>query len=183
MSKTLTNTAAWPPTGWTSLGGIKKLQGQSLVKDPDIARVRGLSYKIISDPLHVMGQSYYIHRLSVDAWEYTIQNDSTEFPVLSLKIMDRFDPQIPEEYYVSEIKCMACNVDLNERSVRRALQLSRFLTRQVDKGYVPDTDKALRMYRLHPVQLYVHSEIEKTARGWPFTVDNGIYGTSADKKS
>lgn len=143
-----------------------------MMKDANSARVRGLSFKITSDPLFVMGQSYHVHRLCIDAWEYTIQNDSMEFPVLSMRIADRFDANIPEEFFVSDIKALSCPVDLTEKSVRRSLQLARFLVRQIQKGFVPDTDKSLRMYRLHPVQFQIGGEMAKSvARSWTLPFD------------
>ena len=167
MSKTLNEGESWSPEGWDYLGGIKR-QAQSLIKDPDSARVRGLSYKILSDPIYIRGKTYKTHKISIDAWEYTIHNDSREFPVLSVKILDRFDPSLPEEFFVSDIKAMACSVSLNEKTARRVLRLTRFLLGQVAKGNVPDTQRSLRMYRLHPVNLRVQQEIEKTVGSFSF---------------
>ncbi len=169
MRKTLNKDGVWPPNGWTSLGGVKKLSGQSLVKDPQTARMRGMIYRIVSDPIQSPGENFYIHRVRVDGWEYTIQNDSSEFPILSFSVMDRFDENIPEEYYVSSIKMMSCPVELSEKTVSRTISLFRFLVRQIDNGTVPDIDRVMRVYRLHPLQLYMRDKIKKTARSWPFS--------------
>lgn len=169
MRMILDKEGVWPPRGWTSLGGVKQLSGQSLAKDIDTARVRGLVYRIVSDPIQTTDEHFYIHRVRIDGWEYTIQNDSSEFPILSFSLMDRFDDNIPEEYYVSAIKTMSCPVELSERTVRRTMSLFRFLIRQIDNGVVPDVDRVMRMYRLHPLQLYLQNKIKKTARKWPFS--------------
>lgn len=169
MRKTLVKEGVWPPTGWTSLGGIQKLSGQSLVKDMHTARVRGLVYRIASDPIQSIDDPFYIHRVRVDGWEYTIQNDSSEYPILSFSVMDRFDQNIPEEYYISSIRSMSCPVEQTEKTVQRTINLFRFLVRQIDGGTVPDIDRIMRMYRLHPLQLYLKNRIKKTARRWPFS--------------
>ena len=152
----------WPPKGWQTFAHLKKRKSQSILKDPDSARVVGLNYKIISDPLTVMGRSYYTHRITFTAWEYSIRSDSNEIPFLSVCLMDRFDDQIAEEYFISEVKSYSCHVPLFERSARRTIQLSKFLIGQIDKGHVPNYDKLLRMYRLHPNNLTVEREVKRS---------------------
>jgi hypothetical protein len=170
MSNDFEHEETWPPLGWDSLLKHKKRTGQSLTKDANTAKVRGLTYKITSDPLHIKDRSFYIHHVRINAWEYTIQNDSNEFPVLRLKIMDRFDENIPEIFYISGIKAMSCPVILNERSARRTVQLMRFLLAQIERGYVPDIDRSMRMYRLHPLQLHAQREADKVVENWPVNV-------------
>lgn len=171
MRKILNGENVWPPKGWTSLGRIKHPAGQSLEKDEQSARVRGLIYRIVSDPIHARapGDYIYIHHVRIDGWEYTIRNDSSEYPVLSFNMMDRFDPKIPEEYYVSSIRALAYPVGLSENTVCRTINLFRFLVHQIDKGKVPDIDRAMRMYRLHPLQLHTQDKTKKAALGWPLS--------------
>lgn len=170
MSIDFQNDSLWPPAGWASLNKFIKRTGQSLTKDPNTAKVRGLTYKIASDPLHIKDKSFHIHHILITSWEYTIQNDSNEFPVLRLKIMDRFDDAIPEVFYISGIKAMSCPVIMSERSASRSLQLMRFLLTQIDKGFVPDIDRSMRMYRLHPLQLHAQREADKVVENWPVNV-------------
>ena len=167
--------------GLDIIGGIKKRNGQSLTKDPQTARVRGLSYRIGSDPLSINDKRFYIHRIRIDGWEYTIQNDSHEYPILSFKIMDRFDQSIPEEYYVSDIKTLSSSVVLTERAVCRALQLFRFFTRQIDRGHVPDIEKALRIYKLHPLQLNIVERNIDMRRNHIFTLPDLKVNVAKDK--
>lgn len=164
---TLEDEHAWPPRGWPALKRFKRHNGQSLIKDPQTARVRGLNYTISSDRLHVPGGDLYIHHICVGGWEYTIQNDSDEFSVLSLDIMDRLDDTLPELYYMSNVKALSQSVVLDERSAGRTLNLLKTILYQVNNGLVPDIDHMMRLYRLHPIQLDLGHALKKTAEKWP----------------
>lgn len=145
-----TGTFCWPPRGWKQLGNISKPLGQSLVKDIKSARIFGLSYHITSESIfdrHVRLNRYHV---SIDGWEYSILNESTEYPVLSFTLADRTDLLKPREQFISDIRVGARTVPGGMASARRAVTAAIFLIRQIELGQVPDAQRVLRMYHLIP---------------------------------
>ncbi len=145
----------WPPSGWTQLGGIPGASGQSLVKDIARARIYGLQYKIESTPLFRADTRFYRHDLRIDGWEYSILNESTEYPVLSFSLYDRFDAGLPNACYIDDIRACTVPVSHTRLNAARAVGAALFLIRHIVGGRVPDVNRVLRTYKLHPGQPFL----------------------------
>lgn len=138
----------WPPRGWKQLGNISRPEGQAIAKDIKTARIYGLSYTIRTDRIFDGRQDVNHYAVSLDAWEYSILNESTEYPVLSFDLSDRLDLLKPREHYVSGIKVLARPVKGDRTIARRAMTAAVFLIRQIELGLVPDVERVLSIYRL-----------------------------------
>lgn len=144
---------SWPPRGWEQLGSIEKTSGQAVIKDPASARVAGLTYNIEPLPVYQKNnQRTLIYSLQIDGWEYNIHNESREFPVLSFIFQARPDKSLPKNFYMSDIKTKSRPVIITERSAHRSMMAALFMMKQIINGRVPDTNRILRLYKIHPTQ-------------------------------
>lgn len=144
---------SWPPRGWEQLRHIEYTTGQSVTKDPALALVTGLSYNIEPIPFF-KGKKVktIVYSIDIGGWEYTIHNDSREYPILSFLLQERPDRSAPKDFYISSLKSMSQTIRITERSVHRGLMAANFLIKQINGGKVPDTEKILRLYKIHPAQ-------------------------------
>ena|SRR5688572_8473197 len=149
MSKIEKALAFWPPRGWKQLGGITEFSGQAIAKDIRTARIFGLSYNISSEVLYKGKNPLNRYTISIEGWEYSILNESNEYPVLSFNVLDRNDLLRPKDQFVSDIKVMSRPVTGSQAS-RRAVTAGLFLIKQIMAGQVPDAERVLRIYRLFP---------------------------------
>lgn len=152
MGKTKTIDVLWPPAGWPQFASVKLPSGQSVAKNIGRSRIFGLQYTIDSVPLFQGDTRYFRHDIRIDGWEYSILNESIEYPVISFSIMDRFDPSLPLECFVSEIRSYDSFIPHTRRSASRAVSAALFMIRQIAEGQVPDVNRVLRIYKLHPNQ-------------------------------
>ena len=144
---------SWPPRGWDQLRHIKASEGQSVIKDPASARVYGLSYMI--EPLpYSLGKKINkaIYLIEIEGWEYNIHNDSREYPILSFILQERPDDDAPKDFYISALKAMSLQLRVTERSAHRAFMAANFLMKQIANNQVPDAERILRLYKIHPLQ-------------------------------
>lgn len=148
----------WPPSGWSQFASIEASSGQAVAKDIGKARIYGLQYLIESMPLFKNDTKLFRHDISIFGWEYSIQNESTEYPVLTFSLMDRFDPALPREYFVTDIRSYDTLVPHTRRSATRAVSAALFFIRQITGGGVPDVNRALRSYKLHPAQNFLYRD-------------------------
>lgn len=148
----------WPPIGWRPFAGVKASSGQSIAKDIFRARIFGLQYSIESVPLFKMETRLFRHDIMVGGWEYSILNDSREYPVLSFSLYDRFDDELDKECFVSDIRSYDTPIAHTRRSVNRAVSAALFMIRQVSEGNVPDVNRVLRAYKLHPNQAFIYRD-------------------------
>ncbi len=148
MSTTSHHTTSWPPKGWPQFKAISRKAAQALTKDLKTARIYGLSYKIQSMPLYHLDGKYSAHTIDISGWEYTIQNDSQEYPVLSFKILDQHDSGQALTEHISNIKVFARPVEVSAQTAKRAILAGLFLMKQINGGFVPDPVRVLRVYRL-----------------------------------
>lgn len=148
MSTTLTKSESWPPKGWSQFKTIVKKSNQALVKDLKTARIYGLSYRIQSLPLYNLDGKYFAHDVDISGWEYTIQNDSQEYPVLSFKMLDRHDVSQTHVDHISNIKIFARPLETVPQISKRTVLAALFLMKQISSGFVPDPVRVLRVYRL-----------------------------------
>ena len=152
----LESSPVWPPKGWAQFAKVKSSTGQSLSKDIGRARIIGLQYKIDTVPLFKGCTKFLNHNITIDGWEYSILNESIEYPVLSFSLMDRFDDTMPAEYFITDIKVYATPVPHTKRSAMRAVTTALFLMDQIGLGQVPAVDHVLKSNRLHPSQLSLY---------------------------
>jgi len=146
----------WPPAGWSQFAAIESSSAQAVAKDIGKARIYGLQYFIESMPLFKNDTKLFRHDISIFGWEYSILNESTEYPVLSFSLMDRFDMALPRECFVSDIRVYDTALPHTRRSAARAVSAALFFMRQVAAGSVPDINRVLRIYKLHPSQAFLY---------------------------
>jgi len=161
MGKLKGTGVSWPPVDWKQFSNISKASDQAISKDISAGKVIGISYAIDSHPLYELEkgqQTYYAHHIHIDGWEYQIQTDSIEHQILSFTLLDRHDVKMPKETYISKIKSMGGAVVSNERSARRAVTAAVFLIKQINAGQVPDAERVLKIYKLHPSQSRIYEQ-------------------------
>lgn len=146
----------WPPKGWNQFSVIKSCAGQAIGKDIGKARIYGLHYSIESSPVLKDNRKIFNHHIVLTGWEYSILNESIEYPVLSFSLMDRFAPDLPIEHFLSDIRTYDSLIPTTKRSGARALRAALFLMKQVADGMVPDVNRVLRTYKLHPTQAFLY---------------------------
>ena len=151
MSSNNTLGAFWPPRGWDRLSFLKKLSGQALHKDIVHATITGLYYKIDPVPVYLQNNKRsYVYRVNIEGWDYSIQNDSREYHVLSFDMSERFNKSLSKDYFISNIKTQSHSFALNQRSASRAYMAAVIMMRQIDNGQVPDYERILRLHKIHP---------------------------------
>lgn len=144
---------SWPPLGWEQLRAIKTSSAQAILKDPASARVLGLTYNIEPLPLYLKSKErVFVYDIQIEGWEYNIQNESREFPVLSFTLRSRPNGKSPKNYYISNIKVKARPLTLTERSAHRAYMAALFMMKQIISSQVPDSERILKFYKIHPTQ-------------------------------
>lgn len=146
----------WPPAGWDQSGTVRTSAGQAVAKDIAKARIYGLHYCIESVPLFKNDTKFFRYDVQIEGWEYSILNESLEYPVLSFSLMDRFDSSLPRECFVTDICSYSSLIPHTRRSASRAVSAALFFIRQVASGSVPDVNRALRIYKLHPAQAFLY---------------------------
>ncbi len=147
----------WPPAGWNQFRSIQYSSGQALAKDIGKARIFGLQFRIDSVPLFKNETKLFRHDIVIDGWEYSILNESIEYPVLSFSIMDKFDMALPRECFIADIRSYDTHVPHTRRSANRAVSAALFIMKQIENGNVPDINRVLRIYKLHPNQVPIYS--------------------------
>lgn len=140
----------WPPRGWRQLGCINQSSGQALAKDIRTAKIFGLAFQIESEPLYQFESRFYRHKIFIDGWQYSILNESSEYPVLSFTLTDRYDIRQPRDAFVSDIRVMAKPFENRPVIVQRAVMAAQLLIKQIQLGQVPDHERILSVYHLHP---------------------------------
>ena len=148
----------WPPVGWSQFASVHASAAQSVAKDISKARIYGLHYRIDSVPLFKNETKLFRHDIQIDGWEYSILNESIEYPVLSFSLMDRFDLTLPRECFVNDIRSYSTAIPHTRRSVNRAVSAALFFIRQIGLASVPDVNRVLRIYKLHPTQAFLYRD-------------------------
>lgn len=164
----------WPPVGWTQFSQVTSSSGRSVAKDIPKAKIFGLNYSIESVPLFKMDTKLMRHDISIDGWEYSILNESIEYPVLSFSVYDRFDLQLPKECFVNDIRSYATPIPHTQRSVNRAISAAIFMIKQIENDCVPDVNRVLRTYKLHPNQAFLYRKDIMLERDLKHAFDAGL---------
>jgi hypothetical protein len=163
----------WPPAGWNQFGAIQSSTGQAVAKDIAKARIYGLHYRIDSVPLFRNDTKLLRHDIRIEGWEYSILNESLEYPVLNFALLDRFDPALPRECFVTDIFSYSSLIPHTRRSASRAVGAALFLIRQVASGNVPDVNRVLRIYKLHPAQAFLYRSARRPERDLKDAFESG----------
>ena len=143
----------WPPRGWRSLEFVKNLKAQAIAKDPMAATITGLHYKIEVIPGYLSnGDKTYRYHFSINGWQYSIQNESHEYSILSFDFCERLDLRASKDNFISNIKVKSRPILLTERNAARALTAAIFFIKQISSQKVPDYNRVLRLYKIHPNQ-------------------------------
>lgn len=170
----LETTILWPPAGWSQFAVVEQSSGQALAKDIGKARIYGLQYRIESVPLFKQDMKLFRHDIRIEGWEYSILNESTEYPVLSFALLDRFDPSLPRECFIDDIRAFDTAMPHTKRSADRAVGAGLFLIRQIMAGQVPDVARVLRIYKLHPSQAFLYRSEETMGRNLRAAFSDGL---------
>jgi hypothetical protein len=158
----------WPPTGWTQFASVPASSGQAVAKDISKGKIFGLQYSIESMPLFKMDTKLFRHDVTITGWDYSILNESSEYPVLSFSLLDRFDMSLAKECFVTDIRSYSSPVPHTRRSANRAVSAAIFMIRQIVEGNVPDVNRVLRIYKMHPNQAFLYrndSTLDKDLKG------------------
>ncbi len=148
----------WPPAGWNQFGAVDSSSGQAVAKDVVKARIYGLQYTIESMPLFKNDTKLFRHDIRITGWEYSILNESIEYPVLTFSLMDRFDHSLSRECFISDIRTYDTAIPHTKRSASRAVSAALFFMRQIALDSVPDVNRVLRIYKLHPAQSFLYRD-------------------------
>lgn len=176
------NAIVWPPIGWSQFSQVSASSGRAVAKDILKAKIYGLNFNIDSVPLFKMDTKLMRHDVSIDGWDYSILNESAEYPVLTFSIYDRFDLQLPKECFVTDIRSYDTPIPHTQRSVNRAVSAAIFLIRQIENGNVPDVNRVLRTYRLHPNQAFLYRKDVMQERDLKGAFDAGLEKTKDSKR-
>ncbi len=152
---------SWPPKGWKQLGDLESTYGQAILKNPASALVTGLSYLI--EPIPIVkadDQRGYDYVVNVSGWEYNIYNESREYSILSYVLHERTETQLPKHIYMSDLKAKAQSLPVVKRSCHRIFMASLFLMKQISINQVPETDRILKLYKIHPAQRSLYNDVE-----------------------
>ncbi len=144
----------WPPSGWRAFEDIDKSHGQTMLKDPANALIKGFSYDV--QPVQTFRtenhQSFFTYELRIRGWEYNIQNESRELSILSFMIKDRVNLKIPKDPLIFDIKVNGQPLKLTQRSAHRALSAAIFMMKQINRDGVLNVGRILKLYKIHPSQ-------------------------------
>lgn len=171
----------WPPAGWGQFGDIQSSSGQAVAKDIGKARIFGLQYHIDSTPLFRNDEKLFRHDIHIDGWEYSILNESIEYPVLSFSLLDKFDPDLPKECFIADIRSYSSHIPHTRRSANRAVSAALFFIRQIANGSVPDVNRVLRIYKLHPNQAFLYRNDRVHENDLKRAFDDGLAGFRTSK--
>ena len=144
---------SWPPSGWEQFKEIEYSSRQAIVKDPATARVVGLSYAVEFLPLyHRNDVRELVYAIQIDGWEYTIRNESREYPILSFVLRGK-SKHVPDRCeQIADIRVKSCQWPCSRRLADRVVRASLFFMKQINGSSVPDVEKVLKLYKIHPDQ-------------------------------
>lgn len=177
----------WPPRGWEGLSATQYASGQAIVKNPSEAKITGIQYRINPVPRanHCRENSSFLYAVEFVAWEYTIYNNSQEFPIISFILKEKCTPNKNHSLSIDDVKIQAQNIRMTDEIAERVMMASLYFIRQVENGRVPDWARILRFYRLAPARiLSAQNKIKALQRKSASTEKYSIIlDTSEDKSS
>ena len=159
MSELKYSDLLWPPENFKELNEVTDLSAQAISKDPQTAKVIGASYSIEVSPLTMRDKKIYIYSFQIDGWEYTINNESREYPILSFVLKS-------DRGYsgVKNIKSLSCPIKTTHRSAQRTMMAAASILRHIKEGVVPDMEQSLKLHKIHPSQKRIYESQREAAR-------------------
>lgn len=148
MSTQNGDVAAWPPRGWKQLEEIPEMSGQALTKNVQTAQIYGLEYTIESEPLYHLAPHFFRHKIQFNGWHYSILNESSEYPVLSYTLTDRYDIRKPREVFIADIRVLSCPVESRAAHIQNLLTVTTAMAADIQAGKVPDFERLFAVYDL-----------------------------------
>lgn len=130
-------------------GDSTRRSGQAMKKDIPSARVLGLSYQIDTETVVTSGRARPLHFIQIDGWEYTIRNDSVEFPVLAFSVLDMGAASLTR-HRIQNLRVLSRPAKRCYRLNDKALYAAACMIRQISAGHVPDILRILSLYKLQP---------------------------------
>jgi hypothetical protein len=157
MCKFKTLGVSWPPKGWKQFETIKYSSGQAILKNPASALVTGISYHV--EPIPVYSKENirrYIYAVKINGWDYNIYNESREYSVLSYVLHEKENSAAPKYLHISDVKTQAQALEITERSAHRVFMSALFMIKQIESGVVPEVERVLKLYKIHPTQRHLY---------------------------
>lgn len=139
----------WPPLGWPMFENINAPKAISTRKCPDTGLVHGASYEIT---LHKSPNGCIIYSMEIQRWSYDRKGEHS----ISAPVFMRFRecatqqgerllkrPILEEMRLFGEKQTTHSASDANNFAL-----VSAYLIARIEKGYVPDIKRVLRLYKL-----------------------------------
>lgn len=139
----------WPPMGWPMFENIMAPKAISTRKCPDTGLLNGASYEIT---LHKSANGCIIYNLEIQRWSYDHKGEHS----MSAPVFMRFRecasqqgerllkrPILEEMRLFGERQTAQNTSDANNFAL-----VSAYLIARIEKGYVPDIKRVLRLYKL-----------------------------------
>lgn len=127
--------------------GQQPIHGESTTRDSATSSIRGLNYSIEAIKNR---QNYY--EVVITGWRYSIHHETHEFPILSFQCENPATFKKSKRFLFGNIKVKSRSLISTVPSSQRALMAALFLIKQIEKGQVPDANRILRLYKIHPSQ-------------------------------
>lgn len=148
MSSLLHNDVLWPPENIRFLRGLKQPCGQAMVKHVDKGHITGMAYRVEGADIYIHEKLRKAYFIEIDAWDYTIRNESREYPVLSFSYLDIL-PQ-KNSRAVQNVRLMGRYMR-GQLVAEKTLRTASYFMRHIELGDVPDVQHVLSLYKLLPV--------------------------------
>lgn len=145
----------WPPESWPQFSDIQNPEGTAVESDDKHGLLSGINYRFLRTG-HTFNKKE-IYKLEIDYWKYCIRKGPLHIPALEFAFMERKDTSSALAEFIGNLKTMSCPLRVNDFSAMRAVMAAVFLIRQAESGRVPEVEKILRIYRLHPDQSHFYT--------------------------
>ncbi len=150
MSPMHHNCVFWPPAKTSFLSGLGKPSAQAIIKDIDKGRVLGMSYRIDGECVYLRDKPRTLYFISIDGWDYSIKNDSHEYPILSFSYLDMGQAQGPLDKKVQNVRVLSRPLSRGYRIADKTLRVADYLMHRIAVGQVPNAQRVLASYKLLP---------------------------------
>lgn len=145
--------ALWPLSYWP-----QSVKAQSVLKDPVKATVYGLSYQIDTP------SAYDEFSIIINGWEYSISNESREYPVLSCRFILR-DGLFGRSYYdVRGAKLCARPLPLRAARHDGFCRMIGDFLQLIEGGHVVEPSRLIDQYGFLPKRRLMPASFSQYAR-------------------
>lgn len=142
---------------------------QSLSKDIDKGRVSGMSYRIDGEAVYTRNKPRTLYFIQIDGWDYTIRNESREYPLLSFSYMDKGQCLTQTDKAVRNVRVLNRSVR-GYRVPEKTVRAAAYLMQQIAAGNVPDAHRVFGLYRMIPQHPLVPGFFQDS-----FSYANGLF--------